>query len=365
MKILHMHTSMGQGGIEAIVCGLVNEMSKQHEVSLCTIFARREDQIFERQLSSRVQRFDLGKTKQGFSLREIFKIYRFIRKGNYDIVHIHGFFYYYALAILLLHRRVRFVYTIHSDARMECSSWDKQLFLLKRYAFRHGWMQAVTISRESQRSFTDLYHANSSLIYNGVEEYFGTLSPSLLQEYRFTPDTLLFLHPGRITKAKNQLVLCQVFQRLIQEGYDVVLLIAGSNDDEGIFRQIEPLFSERIVYLGARNDVRDMMCRADAFCLPSIWEGMPVTLLEAISVGCIPICAPVGGIPEIVQNNRNGFLSVDSTFHGYYAAVRSFLSSAPSARVDMKRQCIETFKPFSMTTIAQQYTQLYARLLFQ
>lgn len=360
-----MHTSMGQGGIEAIVCGLVNEMSKQHEVSLCTIFARREDQVFERQLSPNVRRFDLGKSKLGFSLREILKIYRFIRKGNYEVVHIHGFFYYYALAIMLLHRRVRFIYTIHSDARMECSSWDKQIFPLKRYAFRHGWMHAVTISHESQRSFTDLYQSDSTLIYNGVEKYTGTPSPSLLQEYRYTPNTLLFLHPGRITKAKNQLVLCRVFQRLILEKNDIVLLLAGSNDDEQIYQRIEPFFSERIVYLGARTDVRDMMCRADAFCLPSIWEGMPVTLLEAISVGCIPICAPVGGIPEIVKNNENGFLSTDSTFEGYYAAMRAFLSATPYVRADMRKWCIETFKPFSMRTIAQQYVRLYNNLLSQ
>ena len=362
MRILHMHTSMGQGGIEAIVCGLVNEMSKQHDVSLCTIFARREDQVFERQLSSRVCRFDLGKTKQGFSLREIFKIYRFIRKGHYDIVHIHGFFYYYALAIVLLHKRVRFVYTIHSDARMECSSWDNQIFPLKRYAFRHGWMHAVTISRESQRSFTDLYHADSTLIYNGVEEYSRTPSPSLLQEYRYTPNTLLFLHPGRITKAKNQLVLCQVFQRLIMEKHDIVLLIAGSNDDEHIYQQIEPFFSDRIVYLGARTDVRDMMCRADAFCLPSIWEGMPVTLLEAISVGCIPICAPVGGIPEIVLDAQTGFLSSDSSKEAYYLAVKRFLALSVEERTSISARCKLAFKPFSVAHISQQYVELYNSL---
>lgn len=49
------------------------------------------------------------------------------------------------------------------------------------------------------------------------------------------------------------------------------------------------------------------MAHCDAMCLPSIWEGLPVTLLEALSVGCIPICSNVGGIPDVIESGMNGF----------------------------------------------------------
>ena len=47
----------------------------------------------------------------------------------------------------------------------------------------------------------------------------------------------------------------------------------------------------------------------DAYALCSSYEGMPISLIEAIGVGCIPVCTPVGGIVDVVHNGENGFLS--------------------------------------------------------
>ena len=51
MKILHIHPSMAGGGIEAMICGLVNEMAKVHDVTLCTIFEPKKEDVFEKKLS--------------------------------------------------------------------------------------------------------------------------------------------------------------------------------------------------------------------------------------------------------------------------------------------------------------------------
>lgn len=363
MKILHMHTSMRQGGIAAVICGLVNEMSKQYDVSLCTIYNIDSKDVAEKNLSPHVKRYSLRKLRQGFSFVEVFRILKFIYKGKFDIVHIHGFFYYYVLSVLLLHHRTQFIYTIHNDAQKECSKWDRRILFIKKFALGHNWIHPVTISKESKRSFTEFYHLGSTLIYNGIDAYNGTPNKDLLSKYKITPQTRVFLNPGRIVEQKNQKVLCQVFSQLIQEGKDVVLLIAGSKDDDHIFNEIRQYFSERIIYIGERNDVRDLLYYADAFCLPSLWEGMPVTLLEAISVGCIPICAPVGGIPEFVTDGETGFLSNNSSNVSYYDAVSRFLLMTEQNRANMRKRCIELSKDFSMENIANQYLNLYMSLL--
>lgn len=359
MKILHIHPSMAGGGIEAMICGLVNEMAKVHDVTLCTIFEPKKDDVFEKKLSSSVHRISLGKKIPGFSIKEIFDIYRCIRNGHYDVVHIHGFFYYYALAVFLLHKRVKFVYTIHSDAAKENSIWDKRFIKIKKYAFQKDYIHPVTISKESKRSFTAYYGLDSTLIYNGIPEYIAQKNPSKLIEYRITDKTKVFLHPGRISEPKNQVVLVKAFDRLIKEGNDVVLLIAGSKQDLQIWSEIEPYLTERIVYLGERSDVRDLLAESDAFCLPSIWEGMPVTLLEALSVGCIPICSPVGGIPEVINNGKNGFLSSDSSEDEYYKVLKSFISCTDIEIKDMKQKCLEAFNKFRISEVAEKYIEVY------
>ena len=335
MKILHIHPSMGGGGIEAMICALVNEMSKSNDVTLCTIYSPKKSDVFEQKLSTSVHRISLGKNKEGFSVKEIFKIYNVIRNGNYDVVHI------------------------HSDAYRESTIWDRRIMLLKRKAFKMDYIRPITISKESKRSFSEFYGLDSTLIYNGIPDYTYDTNVHKLTAYRFTDKTRVFLHPGRITEAKNQIVLVKAFNRLISEGDDVVLLIAGQKQDMQIWTEIEHYLNDRIIYLGERNDVRDLLSEADAFCLPSIWEGMPVTLLEALAAGCIPICSPVGGIPEVITNGENGFLSSESSEEAYYKALKSFVSYTDIEIINMKQNCLNTFDKFRISEVANKYIDVY------
>lgn len=359
MKILHIHPSMSGGGIEAMICGLVNEMAKTNDVTLCTIFEVDKRNVFEQKLSPLVHRKTLGKHKPGFSLKELFKIYAFIKDGKYDVVHIHGFFYYFAMAVYLLHDKVKFVYTIHSDALKENSTWDRRFLALKKFAFKHKYIHSVTISQESKRSFTAFYGLDSTLIYNGIPEYVATNNVGKLKEYRRTNKTKLFFHPGRITEAKNQLVLVKAFDRIIKKGDDVVLLIAGGKQDMQIWSSIEPYLSDRIIYLGERTDVRDLLAEADAFCLPSIWEGMPVTLLEALSVGCVPICSPVGGIPEVITDGVNGFMSNDSCEESYYNVLCRILQCDEAEMYRIRKNCLASFEKYRIAEVVKKYISVY------
>ena len=361
MKILHIHTSLAGGGIESIICGLLNRMVQSVDVTLATIFAPKSTDLFEQRIDKRVKRLNLGKIKGGFSLSEIFKIYKLISRGEYDIVHIHGFFYYYALAVMLLHRKTKFYYTIHSDAYMENTKWDKRLFWLKKFCFKRGFIHPITISHASQTSFYNLYHTPSSLICNGVAQpdIDTTLNP--IEQYKISEKTRVFVHAGRINVAKNQLVLCEAFERIIKDGHDVVLLIAGGNNDNKIMEQLTPYFCERIRYIGERSDVPALFYFAEAMCLPSIWEGLPITLLEALSVGCIPICSPVGGIVNVIRDGHNGLLSADASADAYYTTLCRYLQMSRDEIKAMRREAINSFSKFDIKTTVAQYLEAYGK----
>ena len=359
MRILHVHTSMSGGGIEAIICALLNEMVERHDVTMATIFAPKDSDVFEKKVSLTVKRTNLGKVKPGFSLTEIFRIFRLINSGNFDVVHIHGFFYYYALSVLLLHRKVKFFYTIHSDAQMENSPWDRRILWLKKWCFKKEYIRPITISPASKESFSKLYNTDSILICNGVLKPTITATKSPLVQYKITPKTKIFVHAGRINVAKNQVVLCKSFSRLIENGYDAVLLIAGGNHDETIMKQLQPFFGDRIVYLGERNDIPTLFSFADAMCLPSVWEGLPVTLLESLSVGCVPICSPVGGIVNVITHEYNGLLSKDSSEDSYYEVLEAYMKMTDCEREKMKESCLESFAPYDIKQTVAQYELVY------
>lgn len=361
MRILHIHTTMSSGGIEAVVCGLVNEMSKDHDVTLCTIFEPKETDVFYKRLESSVKKVSLGKTQKGFSINELIKIFELIKKGDFDVVHIHGCFQYYFLSILLMPNKAKYFYTIHTSAEKESVSWDKYLIGLKRFFFKKNIIRPITISCESQKAFRDFFKCDSVMIKNGIPKPLITIKESLIEKYKYTNKTKVYVHPGRITEAKNQVVLCKVFQRIIEEGRDVVLLICGTAEDMNIYNEMQSYFSDRIIYIGEQNNVPTLLYQCDAMCLPSIWEGLPITLLEALSVGCVPICSPVGGIRDVVKSGVNGILSISSSEEDYYNAVMSFEQMSSEDVASIKVNCINSFEEYGINKTAELYLSEYKK----
>lgn len=364
MKILQLHTGFNLlGGAESMIIGLANEMSKYNDVTVCSVFKPNRDSVFYQRLDKKVTKVDLGVTQSGFSIRNVLCIYKYLKNTDFDVVHFHGLFYYFAFSIVLTHRRIKYVYTFHSDAYKEQGIWDKRIIWLKRFCLKHKWMNPVTISPQSQVSFKEYYGLESRLILNGIPRPQLSLDEDGIVQYRYTPRTRVFFHPGRISEPKNQYVLCRVFNRLIAEGEDVVLLIAGSKQDETIFESLIPFFSSRIVYLGERNDVPQLLFNSDGFCLPSIWEGLPITLLESLSVGCIPICSPVGGIVSVIKHGVNGFLSKSSSEEDYYSIMREFLVLSANEISVIKSSCKESFAPYSIEESARNYVSFYKEII--
>lgn len=358
MRILHIHPAMRGGGIEAMICALANEMSKTDSVTVCSIFEPTHSDVFWNKLSPDVRKCSLGKTRPGFSLKEIFSVLGLIRRGRFDVVNMHGMFVYYLLSVFLLHSRTKFFYTVHSDAVMENSRWDRRILAVKRFCFRKQWVHPIVISNASQDSFRKLYCCGSILIHNGIARQ-DVIASEVVSEYRFSPQTVVFIHAGRIDTPKNQLVLCKVFKHLIAEGEDVVLLIAGAKQRSDIYDSIEPYFCDRIVYLGERSDVPQLMAASDAMCLPSLWEGLPVTLLESIAVGCVPICSDVGGISDVIVSGENGILSESPSEEDYCSSVRRFLAMSSADRLRMSRNCMESFGRFDIANASRAYIDAY------
>lgn len=361
MKILLCHSSLGSGGIESMVVNLANQISKSQDVTVCTIFKPKDTDVCFKKLFPDVKFISLGKTKGGVNFKLLFSIIRIIRDGHFEIIHMNGFFYYYFLAVLLLHRKAHFFYTVHNDAIKENCLWDEYLVWFKKFCFKHHWMHAITISNTSQESFVKFYDAPNTLIYNGVP--YSDCDKVDLSSIKLTRSTRILFNPARISKQKNQLMLCRVVQRLIQEGFDCCLIIAGANNDRQLYSQLEPFFSERIIYLGERNDAVALMKSVDAMCLSSKWEGMPVTVIEALSVGCIPICTPVGGINDVIQNRINGILSSDISEEAYYDAVRSFFLMNEDNINCLRQQCMASFSNFDIKETAKQYVKLFEQSL--
>ncbi|MEP6467604.1 MAG: glycosyltransferase family 4 protein [Parafilimonas sp.] len=112
-------------------------------------------------------------------------------------------------------------------------------------------------------------------------------------------------------------------------------------------------------FLGKVTNVSDYLLCTDAFVLTSTFEGLPISLLEALSAGAVPVCTPVGGIINIVAKNI-GFLSTDISIEAFSNALRSYLNADEATINNLKQNGKDLYnKEFSMKTCAAKYDALY------
>lgn len=360
MNISHYTESLNEGGIASFLASLVPIQSKNNIVQICTIFANQD--IPTGLKDSSIKILSLNNTQTFLSyLKFPFKVFRHINKSDSEIINIHCSFIYYIIAILLLHNRKRFFYTVHSDAFKEKNSSKLEAIIwpIRRFFFKKGWIKPIAISTQSEDSFYRLYGFHAHIINNGIPIE-SALPSSEMSSYRNTPNTKLFVHAGRISRAKNQVLMCKVFKRLIDEGMDIHLVIAGGIQDEAIYSELENFWSDRITYLGSRNDVLSLFKSSDFMLLPSIWEGLPISLLEAMSQSCIPVCSPVGGIPSVIRHMENGILMHDSSEDSIYQTLKNVLNLSECQIYRLSIKCLSSVKEFSIDKTAREYLNYYS-----
>lgn len=154
---------------------------------------------------------------------------------------------------------------------------------------------------------------------------------------------------GRLSKEKGQLLLVQAAKRLADEGVDFEIVLAGDGPMRTqIERAVSELSLERFVRLAGWLDaagVEAQLRQARALVVPSLSEGLPVVIMEAMASGR-PIVAPyLAGIPELVGEGRTGWLFPASDIEGLARAMRACLSTpdealrrmADAARADVWR----------------------------
>lgn len=115
---------------------------------------------------------------------------------------------------------------------------------------------------------------------------------------------------GRLTPVKGIPYLLQAARILLRQGADVKILIVGDGSiRQDLMTQTQDLgISENVVFLGHREDTDELLQAMDIFVLPSLSEGIPMALLEAMRAGCPVVASAVGGIPEVIRDGNDGML---------------------------------------------------------
>jgi glycosyltransferase involved in cell wall biosynthesis len=142
------------------------------------------------------------------------------------------------------------------------------------------------------------------VIHNGIDTTRFSPSP------RRSDGPLTLICVARLDPLKSHDLLVRSLAALRSQGLDTRLRIVGDGPTRAAVEdEIARLnLGDRVELLGVRSDVPDLLATADIFVLPSMAEGLPMTVIEAMACGLPVIASDVGGVSELVASNVNGLL---------------------------------------------------------
>jgi len=201
-------------------------------------------------------------------------------------------------------------------------------------------------------------NANIVVIHNPVIDMPSSVIPN-------TKKNAVILALGRLTKTKGTYDLLSAVSRIVSEVPDVQLMLGGDGEHDAVKRRARELgIEDRVHVLGwvTGTEKNVYLASAMVFAQPSYFEGLPVSILEAMSAGIPVITTPVGGIPDAVRNDQEGILVEPGDIAALSAALLRILTDE-SLRQRLGQSSRRTVNErFHANRVVPQVEALYAKL---
>lgn len=357
MKIIQIIPALGFGGAEIMFENLAYKLKEKGHAVTCVCISGTRTEIAKRLEQTGIRMLYLNK-KRGFKPSYICKLMKLFRTEKPDVIHTHLHCTIYAFpAAVLTHVRGK-IHTLHSVAEAECATARR---IINGIFFRHFGVVPVALSKRVQATIVDTYRISAKqipIIYNGID-----ISRCKIKEDVKLHNPIRLIHVGRFAYAKNHENIIKAFQ-LIHESYpnsELFLLGDGELKDKIMKETEQNNLLPFVRFVGTTTDVMDYLHHSDIFLLPSVYEGMPITIIEAMGTGIPIVASPVGGVSDMLRN-RESAIFCDVTPETIYRAVSELIQSE-ALRKRLSKHESERVKDFTSEEMANRYIALYQSLV--
>jgi glycosyltransferase involved in cell wall biosynthesis len=370
MKILHVLTLSCWGGAPQVVYDITKTLDKDR-FSIAVACGTGDG--WERMHEGGATVFPLRSLRRGISpahdLRTLLELYRLIRRGNYDIVHCHSSKAGFLGRIAAKLAGVKTIYfTAHGWGlynRQEYG-WAQKIMMASEKIAAKCSDKIVCVSESAKQDAIRWGIAGPDrfvVVRNGTSWLPHTDRDEVRQRLDLEGDAIVFGMVGRLAYPKEPLMFLEAAKRIILKFQKAKFVLVGGGPlaDRCVRYVKENRLESHVLLLGETPpaDVRDFLLGFDAFVLASKFEGLPLTVIEAMSAGLPVIASNVGGVGELVQDGRNGLL-FDSDDEDELVGKIEHLIRNPEERRRMGREGRALARlQFTAERMARQYEELY------
>ncbi len=369
MKVLHLISGGDVGGAKTHVLTLLKQFNKM-EGNKATLVCIMESSFTKdaREMGIDVAVFPQQKR---YDISVIFKIAKLINTGGFQILHCHGARANFIALFLRLLIKIPSVTTIHSDYKYDfINSRYKQWFYMPLNAFalsRFQYHIAVTKAMKEMMTSRGFSDRNIFVVYNGLEiKKHTVMEPQkFLEEYGITYDKNKFyigvaarLHPVKgvdvFLKAANEL----------KHEKNLVFLIAGGGDEKSKYEQfIKENDLQQVFMLGHVKDIHSFYHAIDVNTLSSYTESFTYSLLEGGLMKKPTITSAVGGLVEMIENEKTGLLFSSGDYVAFSKCIMRLVQDE-TLRNSLAQNFYDTVvHHFSSDKMAQTHLEIYKKIV--
>jgi glycosyltransferase involved in cell wall biosynthesis len=300
MKVLQVINGLNIGGAEVLLTNylLSTKNSEDIQNDLCILYDSKTF-LYKKLEENNIKIYNL-KSKNKYDIRIVFKLIKLIKQNKYDIVHVHLFpaQYFCSLASLFT-KDTKFIFTEHNSFNRRR---NYAIFRIFDYFSYLPYTKIVCVSNMAKNDLINWIPSLSNkvlTIYNGIP-----LEDKKEDNIKYD----LILVGSMRSNVKGIDILLKSIKSIEGHINKVAIVGDGILKDELINLRNNLGLEDKVDFLGNRNDINNLLEQSKIFILPSRWEGLPVSILEAMSKAKPIIATKVGGIPEILEDGKTGLL---------------------------------------------------------
>jgi len=370
IKILHILGSAGRGGTEEITYALVSHMKEDFLNELC--FLSKRGPIGEELEHKGFKVYYLPLANPWVTPMVALRLYGLLRTNRYDILHLYGLKANFLGRILgRLSRHKRILGALHS----QYPSGIKKPWTLWLDRLSFGLSRGYVSNSQAAIDFLTAHgykHRKFWLIHSGIDiEPFRMRDEKerekIKQRYNLLPDKLVITCVAGLRPPKGHEYLITALYQLERQGADFGALLVGFGPlRPELERLVQDLgLSAKVRFLGlvGREEIPQILAITDIFVLPSLSEGLPTAIIEAMATGCAVVGTSVGGTPELVIDGETGFLANPRDPESLAQKMAQLLKDSQLRQKMGEAGAKRVTETFTLDKMVQRYEALYKELV--
>ena len=370
--VVHLIYKLDVGGLEKVMLDCIQ--GTVHKGVEHAVIALTEATEFAQMLPESVQVFSLNK-KPGSDLACHIRLFRILRKLKPAVIQTYNIATIEYHPIAWLAGVKGHIHAEHGRDIYDPKGENKKHNLLRRLMvfFIHSYIAVSDDLTQWLINYVGLSKKKVKLIYNGIDtEKFAQKQELSRDILPFGKNTYLFGAISRLTPIKDHQNLIHAFAILNNKLYqksnrtdDIKLVIVG---DGPLATELRALVEEldlkdHVYFTGEQSEIEKILPELNVYVMSSIAEGIPLAILEAMSVGLPIVSTEVGGIPELLENNKQGLLVPAQDSEALANAMLWMLEHDVESLEQGKRNRDIVDSKFSLSAMVDSYLQEYKKLI--